>query len=75
MSAYPIWLSTRTNSHVEEFAAIFLVQADGVTPDKHIILATNVSTELGQLKIDLPKKLIPSNACESIDKWLTIKQH
>lgn len=54
----------RANSHDTAFSSIYLVQSDGVqTP---IVLATNVATSLGQIIVDLPRTLVPSNAC----KWL-----
>ncbi|CAO3652184.1 unnamed protein product [Mucor hiemalis] len=50
----------RANSHDTAFSSIYLVQSDGVqTP---IVLATNVATSLGQIIVDLPRTLVPSNA-------------
>ncbi|KAI7900042.1 uncharacterized protein BX663DRAFT_477655 [Cokeromyces recurvatus] len=48
------------NSHVSNFSNISLVQADGNrTP---IIIAENVPTAPGQIVVNLPRTLIPSNA-------------
>lgn len=48
------------NSHATTFSSIYLVQSDGVqTP---IVLATDVPTAPGQIIVDLPRTLVPSNA-------------
>lgn len=52
----------RANSHATTFSSIYLVQSDGVqTP---IVLATDVPTAPGQIIVDLPRTLVPSNACK-----------
>ncbi|KAI8636031.1 hypothetical protein BD408DRAFT_356449, partial [Parasitella parasitica] len=48
------------NSHATVFPSIYLVQSDGVTTP--IIIATNVSTSLGHIEVELPRTLVPSNA-------------
>ncbi|KAL0144058.1 hypothetical protein V8B55DRAFT_1561409 [Mucor lusitanicus] len=48
------------NSHATVFPSIYLVQSDGVTTP--IVLATNVSTALGEIVAELPRTLVPSNA-------------
>jgi hypothetical protein len=53
------------NSHARSFSAITLVQSDGNT--KPIVIAENVDTSLGKITIQLPRTLIPSNACKYID--------
>ncbi|KAK4514528.1 uncharacterized protein ATC70_002126 [Mucor velutinosus] len=50
----------RANSHATVFPSIHLVQSDGVTTP--IVIATNVSTALGQIEAELPRTLVPSNA-------------
>ncbi|KAI9483700.1 MAG: hypothetical protein EXX96DRAFT_616665 [Benjaminiella poitrasii] len=48
------------NSHVTNFSSIYLVQSDGnKTP---IVIAENVPTASGQIILDLPRTLVPSNA-------------
>ncbi|KAI8080765.1 uncharacterized protein B0P05DRAFT_539534 [Gilbertella persicaria] len=49
-----------TNSHVDRFASIYLVQSDGLT--QPIVIAEDVPTSSGQVVVDLPSNLIPSNA-------------
>ncbi|KAL9555299.1 hypothetical protein MBANPS3_002424 [Mucor bainieri] len=50
----------RANSHATVFPSIYLVQSDGVTTP--VVIATNVSTALGQIVVELPRTLVPSNA-------------
>lgn len=57
---YYIINNNRANSHETVFPSIYLVQSDGNnTPT---ILATNVSTSLGYIVVELPRTLVPSNA-------------
>lgn len=52
--------NNRADSHATEFPSIYLVQSDGKT--NPVILATNVSTSLGHIVVELPRTLVPSNA-------------
>ncbi|KAI8991895.1 hypothetical protein BDF20DRAFT_811026, partial [Mycotypha africana] len=48
------------NSHADSFDSIYLIQMDGdVRP---VVIARNVPTKQGEIEVDLPHNLIPSNA-------------
>lgn len=51
-----------TNSKVKSFPTVYLVQSDGANKSP-IVLASNVDTSTGKIEVDLPRNLVPSNAC------------
>jgi hypothetical protein len=44
------------------FETIYLVQSDG--DQSPIVIATNLPTNQNRITVNLPKNLIPSNACK-----------
>ncbi len=52
----------RSNTHTDMFETIYLVQSDG--DQSPIVIATNLPTNQNRITVNLPKNLIPSNACK-----------
>ncbi|KAG1150470.1 hypothetical protein G6F37_001862 [Rhizopus arrhizus] len=51
-----------SNTHTDMFETIYLVQSDG--DQSPIVIATNLPTNQNRITVNLPKNLIPSNACK-----------
>lgn len=56
----------RSNAHTDMFDAIYLVQSDG--DQNPIVIATDLPTNQNRITVNLPKNLIPSNACKSKER-------
>lgn len=61
-----IYTTIRSHSHIEAFENIYLTLTDGV--QNPVIIASNVRTDQRKITVDLPRTLIPSNACKRLVK-------
>lgn len=61
-----IYTTIRSHSHTEAFENIYLTLTEGV--QKPVIIASNVRTDQRKITVDLPRTLVPSNACKRLIK-------